>query len=307
MAGDWIKWCKGLHRKKEVIGIAKRLGIVPAHAAGLCMVFWEWLDDNVSEKEIDKDGDAHMNLGALDPEFIDRLVGADGFAAALAAEGWLNIRFGSLTVPNFTRHNQTGKTRAVVADRVSRYRQRHSQKPCNGSVTLQALHTINNDDDVVVEKTGKGGSGERGPPGPSRDVTPEALQPDPSAVQKKFHEYARIWGPRGPLTKRDRVLLWRVCYLATDQVEWAKAALESLSQARPNNPGAYLQKLVLELGPREPNVGVILAGIAVPAEVERPPTPPHRVDDRPVDEKPLSPEEARSMMAELMAVVRRPP
>lgn len=141
MAGDWIKWCKGLHRKREVLGIADILGITPAHAAGLCMIFWEWLDDNIADKDIDSEGNAHVTLGPLQHQFVDRLVGADGFAAALAAVGWLHVRNGSLTVPNFTRHNgQTGKTRALTAERVAAYRQRASPNPkCNENVTLAAL------------------------------------------------------------------------------------------------------------------------------------------------------------------------
>ncbi|MBC7077975.1 MAG: hypothetical protein H5T92_06695 [Synergistales bacterium] len=303
MAGDWIKWCKGLHRKKEVIGIAARLGITPVHAAGLCMVFWEWLDDNISEKEIDESGNAHLNLGALEPAFIDRLVGADGFAAALAAEGWLNIRFGSLTVPNFTRHNQTGKIRALNAERVSRYRAK-SQKPCNGFVTLEALQPNNNDDDVVERTKGKGGMGERGPPA---HVTPQPLHsasdPDPELVLSLFRQHGRVWGG-GPVTRRDRVLLWRVCHLAAAGLDWASAALESLAHARPANPGAYLQKLVVELGPRDPNVAVVLAGIPVPEDISAPPRAQMRAKATETHETPLSPEEGRAMVREVLAILK---
>jgi len=135
MASEWIKWTKGLHCKKEVLGIAEALGVPPVHAAGLCMVFWEWLDDNVSEKDVDEDGNAHVTLGPLQLQFLDRLVMADGFAAALAAVGWLQPRNGALVVPNFTRHNgQTGKTRALTAERVAHHRRR-----CNDFVTVRAL------------------------------------------------------------------------------------------------------------------------------------------------------------------------
>lgn len=142
MAGDWIKWCKGLPQKKEVLGIAEALGVSPIHAAGMCMVFWEWLDGNIAEKDIDGDGNAHVTLGPLQHQFLDRLVGADGFATALAAVGWLNLRQGSLTVPNFTRHNgQTGKSRALTSERVSSYRKRQTQASspkCNApSVTRE--------------------------------------------------------------------------------------------------------------------------------------------------------------------------
>ena len=122
MAGEWIKWTKGLHRKREVLMIAARMSLPAAHVAGLCMVLWEWLDDNLSADQIEN-GNAHVTLGALQPEFLDALVGASGFAAALAAVGWMNVRSGSLVVPNYSRHNgQTAKDRALTAERVAKTR-----------------------------------------------------------------------------------------------------------------------------------------------------------------------------------------
>lgn len=131
MAGDWIKWTKGLTRRREVLGIASRMSVPPAHAAGLCMVFWEWLDDNVTAAQTDENGNACVTLGSLQPDFIDSLVCASGFAAALTAEGWLCARSGSLTVPNYCRHNgQTSKDRALTAERVNKSRSKNRQK-CN--------------------------------------------------------------------------------------------------------------------------------------------------------------------------------
>jgi hypothetical protein len=140
MAGDWIKWTKGLARKREVLAMSARMEQSPANVAGLCMILWEWLDDNVTGTQIDENGNAHVTLGALQPSFIDSLVGANGFAAAMSAEGWLCLRSGSLTVPNYGRHNgQTAKDRALTSDRV----QRHRKGKCNGEsvthVTVGAL------------------------------------------------------------------------------------------------------------------------------------------------------------------------
>lgn len=133
MAGDWIKWKKGLVRRHEVLGIAARMGIAPTQAAGLCMLFWEWCDENVAAPQIDKNGDAFVALGALQPAFIDALVGAPGFANALAAEGWLRLEGGSFTIPNYSRHNsETGKARALAAERM---RQSRRRKRCAPSVT----------------------------------------------------------------------------------------------------------------------------------------------------------------------------
>ncbi len=302
MAGDWIKWCRGLHQKREIIGIAARLGISPVHAAGLCMVFWEWLDENVKEADIDSTGNAHLNLGELQPQFIDRLVGADGFAAALAAEGWLNIRLGSLVVPNFTRHNQTGKIRAMTSERVARHRARRAPGRCNADVTLSSLHPPYNDvvdddddEDEFLEKGGAGGK--TAPPSDGDAVTLQA-----------FQRVGRLWGRNGPTSRRDRVLLWRVCRLAACGESWAKACLDTLADAFPSRPGAYLQKLALELAPRVPNVAVSLAEVPVPPEIEavpRPPRPRAETARGQEQETPLTAEERRAMMAEVMAVLRR--
>lgn len=136
MAGDWIKWTKGLHRKKEVLGIAARLGISPAHAAGLCEIFWEWCDDNISQAAIDENGNAHVTLGTLHHSFIDSVTGNAGMAKAMQDEGWIRLEDGVMVVPNYTRHNgQTSKDRALTAERVKKYR----SKSCNGNVTVRAL------------------------------------------------------------------------------------------------------------------------------------------------------------------------
>lgn len=140
MAGDWIKWTKGLARRREVLGIASRLSISPAHAAGLCMLFWEWLDDNVTPSQIDENGNAFVTLGTLRHDFIDALVGVEGFASALTDEGWIHSETGYLVVPNYCRHNsQTAKARALTAERVCKSR----RKKCNGlTVTPVTVKTL---------------------------------------------------------------------------------------------------------------------------------------------------------------------
>ncbi|MCE5269158.1 MAG: hypothetical protein LLG00_14880 [Planctomycetaceae bacterium] len=177
MAGDWIKWTKGLARKKEVLGIAFRLCVPPAHAAGLCMMFWEWLDDNVADAHIDENGNANVTLGPLHPDFIDSLVCASGFAAALTAEGWLCARSGSLTVPNYCRHNsQTSKDRALTAERVAKSRRQKRNATGVTDVTVAPLpekrREEKNKPPTVPLGTLEGSSLENKPPG----YTPTFLQ-----------------------------------------------------------------------------------------------------------------------------------
>ena len=108
--------------------------------------------------------------------------------------------------------------------------------------------------------------------------------------------------------------MWRLAVLAAGGEAWARIILESLWDAKPAKPGAYLQRLILELGPREPeNVAIILEKIPVPPEIVTPINglaPPAQGAKAaagtpdPEGEKPLSPEEGRAMIQELIAVVR---
>lgn len=132
MAGDWIKWTKGLTRKREVLLIASALNKPAEEIAGRLMILWEWCDDNVTEENIDAIGNAFVTLGAQQNALIDALTGAQGFAEAMQSVGWLRYENCTLTFPNFTRHNgKTAKTRALTQRRVKRSR--------NADVTQTAL------------------------------------------------------------------------------------------------------------------------------------------------------------------------
>lgn len=123
MAGDWLKWTKGLGRKPEVLRMADLLKLERRQMAGMLMEFWEWTDDNAT---VEKCGSGNIVVGALGVDFIDGIAGAAGFANALATVGWLRRQKGRLVFPNFGRHNgEPSKTRALTRDRAARYRERH--------------------------------------------------------------------------------------------------------------------------------------------------------------------------------------
>lgn len=125
MAGDWIKWTKGLERKREVLMIAAALGRTPEEVAGRLMRLWDWCDDNITEEQIDSDGHAFVTLGSDQVHLIDALAGVTGFADAMTAAGWIIQRNGSLTFPNFSRHNgKTAKSRALSTKRKQAERSR---------------------------------------------------------------------------------------------------------------------------------------------------------------------------------------
>ena len=143
MAGDWIKWTKGLARKPEVLCIAARLGKTRHEVAGLLMELWEWADENVvfdaavSGSEPDSDCGT-VRLGDQPKQLLDVVSGVSGFADALAAVNWIEVRSGSLTFPNFGRHNgKTAKARALDSTRKRTAREGGGQEPDGGRTRVR--------------------------------------------------------------------------------------------------------------------------------------------------------------------------
>lgn len=117
MSEPWIKWTKGLTRKREILLVAERLRVPPAHAAALCMQVWEWADDNTADGY----------LRGMTPRMISAAVGIPNIAETLALPevGWLHPIPDGVVIPNFDRHNgKTAKQRALTARRVEAHRDR---------------------------------------------------------------------------------------------------------------------------------------------------------------------------------------
>lgn len=124
MAGDWIKWTKGLHRKREVVQMAAALGIDRFSVAGRLMAVWEWADDEIGDRDFDDEGcHAFVTLTAQQFPFIDEIAGLPNFASTMAGVDWLLDRGTRLMLPNFGRHNgKTSKTRALAQERQQKRR-----------------------------------------------------------------------------------------------------------------------------------------------------------------------------------------
>jgi hypothetical protein len=116
MAGDWIKWVKGLQDKPEVVRMAGALGLQREVVVCRLMRFWEWCDENIADDLIHENGSAFLDLSPNDGDnvaFVDAVVGTPQFAKSLALVGWIRFRSGRIEIPNFGRHNgETAKTRA---------------------------------------------------------------------------------------------------------------------------------------------------------------------------------------------------
>ena len=127
MAGDWIKWVKGLAKKREVVILASRLRRDRHEIAGRLMELWEWCDDNIGTDDLsDLSPDVSLVLGDSPFEFVDALLGLPGMAEAMSSSEikWLECRSGGRVVfPNLARHNGTSaKTRAYETNKKQKQR-----------------------------------------------------------------------------------------------------------------------------------------------------------------------------------------
>ena len=122
MAGDWIKWDKGLTRKPKILALARVLQCSRWKTAALCMEFWEWADD------VTRDGEVR----GVTLEDIDAMIGVEGFANALTELDWITMTEQGIQIPKFSRHNgQPAKARALGQARATKRR----ADGCNDDVT----------------------------------------------------------------------------------------------------------------------------------------------------------------------------
>jgi hypothetical protein len=122
MAGDFIRWQKGLQHKPEIGQIARMTGLDPFSVAGRCMAVWCWADAVTATGVVD---------GAT-REQIDMLAMHPGFAEAMETtrpHPWLLIDDQGITFSNYDRHNgQCAKKREKDNLKVRRWRDVHGVK-----------------------------------------------------------------------------------------------------------------------------------------------------------------------------------
>ena len=118
MASDWIKFEITTPDKPEVIRMADIMHLDQDAVVGKLLRLWVWADAN------------SIAAGGMmiTEAFIDRLTARKGFAAAMRAVGWLLGDAGSLSFPNFDRHNGvTAKARAESNRRMKKTRETRNE------------------------------------------------------------------------------------------------------------------------------------------------------------------------------------
>ena len=100
-----------------VIAMAAQLQVHETHVVGMLHKAWAWADAQVSHN-------GHAKNVTL--SWLDRYIGATGFAQAMIDAGWL-VEENGLKFPNFDRHNSdSAKKRASSTERKRAERFRHA-------------------------------------------------------------------------------------------------------------------------------------------------------------------------------------
>lgn len=138
MAGDWIKMRTDLATDPAVIAIADDTGLDEDSVVGKLHRLWSWADQQTEDGNAR--GNAKGNARGVTEKWIDRYLGAQGFARAMASAGWLEIYDDGIVFPDFQKHNgQTGKRRALTAKRVATCKAKKGNAIGNAEVTQEAL------------------------------------------------------------------------------------------------------------------------------------------------------------------------
>ncbi|WP_395736515.1 hypothetical protein [Prosthecobacter sp.] len=118
MRRPWIKIETCTPDKPEICSLATQMKMDEDTVVGKLVRLWSWAELNrINPNDI-----------GVTKEFIDKLVGRKGFAAALAQTGWLMETNEKLSFRNFKRHNSpVAQNKALTAKRVARHRLRRAE------------------------------------------------------------------------------------------------------------------------------------------------------------------------------------
>lgn len=145
MAAEWVKWCKGLPHKPEIVRMADILAEHRQRVATAFMEVVEWVDsEGYPDDEADPDSDitvVFLSRSGRDKRtvilsHVDEIAHLLGMAKALEEVGWMEVLEDGVRFKRAARHNtETAKRRALAARRQQKKRSPKSTPP----VTLGAL------------------------------------------------------------------------------------------------------------------------------------------------------------------------
>jgi hypothetical protein len=129
MAGEWIKVRGDLLDDPAVFMISKKLGLDRFQVVGRLVRFWTWADKLAVDGVVD----------GVDTTTVDAICDTVDFGAALVSIKWLELREGSVYIPNWERHNgENAKTRSLKSERQARWRKNKVNKPVDPTPSTKA-------------------------------------------------------------------------------------------------------------------------------------------------------------------------
>ena len=193
MAIPWIKFEVTTSDKMEVGLIADILGIDPDAVVGKLLRVWAWFDENTI------DGSASVTQKALQERYkcnassvakalLDRRVGAAGFCDAMIQVGWMVELDGTISLPNFDRHNgESAKKRAEGGKRVEKHRNGRNAKSVTDVTQNTLPDKIREDKNIEPPNPLQGESG-----GSSNEEKPDRPKRKPKTTIGEFQIPSRL-------------------------------------------------------------------------------------------------------------------
>lgn len=134
MAGDWIKMRTDLPDDPAVISMSSRLRLCEDTIVGKLHRLWSWADRHTADGRV-------PGIGA---PWVDKFVGAKGFASAMESVGWLLCGDGYIEFPAFDNHNgESAKRRAENTLRARKSRgHRDASKSAEQKSVTQPSHNL---------------------------------------------------------------------------------------------------------------------------------------------------------------------
>lgn len=187
MAGDWIKMRVNLWDDPRIASLVEATDSSEASVIGA--LYWLWC----AADQHSQDG----NMCGLTLKQLDRKVVLPGFAAGLAAIGWIAATETGLRIERFNEHNgASAKNRMTTAKRVAAHRDRSGNDSSNAATVTNSstapLAAPYLDTDTDLDK-GKEPSAPAAPAPSEPKTVPKQIRAPKSDAPKTTHRFAEFW------------------------------------------------------------------------------------------------------------------
>jgi len=257
VAGDWLKWVKGLHKRREVVAMAGRLGISRREVACMCMEWWEWCDENATF-----DDAGHGHAANVTKAFVDEHVSHPGFVDALSEMGWLVETDRGLNMPNLGRHvGQSAKERALA----QRRQERRRESVTNSSRSERDKGVTREEKKREEKNSGQDETGR------DDQVCASFKEEEWSRARELAREVGKVVRVKRKNRENDRSVILKACYLVASGAipeHWLRDSMEAVKQGDTKKNTASYFHVCLENKAAENgrSLAQLLARVTVPPD-----------------------------------------